>query len=330
MRLPKVYLILFGVTLLGFALIGQQGGGGGPVINGGGSIAATGATGASGATGSTGGTGATGATGTLGPTGSTGSPVTTNPAGTLSGSAAQVNMPSGSNGAPGISSTATPTSGFVIGASAGSNIDSVIAGTALFRLGGGSGIDQNAQSNVGYCWSSGAVTTATDVGLHRNAAGVIGVDSCTAGTLRWLQQAGMKRVAANVTNTTATLATVTGLSETVQNGRTYSFYAWLPTSEDPLNGLTVTVAGTASATSVIYEGVLTDATIIAAQTRVSTLATAVCSTVGGVSNATCVINGTITVNAGGTLLIQVSQNTNTNANSTTVFRGAYFMIRDMQ
>jgi hypothetical protein len=136
------------------------------------------------------------------------------------------------------------------------------------------------------------------------------------------------RVAANVAVTASTtLADVTGLSVGVGAGRTYSFKAKLPTTSDAAAGVKFAIAGTATATNIVYDCIVYNGATVAAQTR----GTAMAAAVGGVTAVTAAyaeISGTITVNAAGTLLVQFAQNVS-DAAASTVLRGASFDVFDI-
>lgn len=125
----------------------------------------------------------------------------------------------------------------------------------------------------------------------------------------WLQQVDLKsRVSTQFDKTSnTTLANITGLTADLTAGKTYKFEAVLYTSSANTGGVKFAIAGTATATSIIYEDVVIDANVNAAQTRATALATAV----GGVTAVTAAnskITGSITVNAAGTLTVQFAQN----------------------
>lgn len=124
-----------------------------------------------------------------------------------------------------------------------------------------------------------------------------------------------------------TLANVTGLTRNVEAGKSYRFSAVLFTTSNVAGGVQAAVAGTATATAIIYEGLTLAAAAIGAQTR----ATALGTTVGGitaVTAATIEIYGLITVNGAGTLTIQFAQNTSNGAASS-VLVGSHFEIQQI-
>lgn len=123
-----------------------------------------------------------------------------------------------------------------------------------------------------------------------------------------------------------TLANVTGLTATVVAGKFYRFEATLYTSSNVAGGVTAAIAGTATATSIVYEGITTDAGL-STQTRATALATAV----GGVTAVTAGyirITGTIQVNAAGTLTVQFAQNAS-NGTASSVLVGSTFVLTQM-
>jgi hypothetical protein len=138
-----------------------------------------------------------------------------------------------------------------------------------------------------------------------------------------IQQA---RVSTQYDNTTTTLGTITGLTTTVVAGKTYRFEAILYTTSNVGGGVKFAMAGTATATAIIYECVVIDANVNSAQTR----ATAIATTVGAVTAVTAAyskITGTITVNAAGTLLVQAAANVA--VGTTSVLIGSTFVITEM-
>src|SRR5262249_7630642 len=127
----------------------------------------------------------------------------------------------------------------------------------------------------------------------------------------------------SVTSST-TLTNVTGLTVTVVAGKTYSFVATLFTTSNVAGGVQAAIAGTATATAIIYEGETTAGAAIGAQTRASALATAV-GAITAVTAARIDIMGTITVNAGGTLTVQFAQNAS-NGTASVVKQGSTFRV----
>jgi len=139
----------------------------------------------------------------------------------------------------------------------------------------------------------------------------------TSGELRVMDAAGIStlisgkqktRVSSQFDKTNTTLADVTGLSVTVAAGGTYSFRAVLFVDTDVTGGHKYAIAGTATATSIVYQvNSINNATNAF---RINSRQTALGGSVGealGTAYFTT-IEGTIVVNAGGTLTVQFAQN----------------------
>jgi hypothetical protein len=139
---------------------------------------------------------------------------------------------------------------------------------------------------------------------------------------------GIKRVATQFDKTSdTTLANITGLSVNVIAGKSYKFESILYTTSNVAGGVKFAIAGTATATAIIYEAIVTDAAALSAQTRATTLASAV----GGVTAVTaayCRITGTITVDAAGTLTTQFAQNAS-NGTASSVLVGSTFTVNEI-
>lgn len=137
---------------------------------------------------------------------------------------------------------------------------------------------------------------------------------------------GQTRASAQFDKTNTTLANITGLTSTLLAGRTYKFRAVLHTTSNVASGVKFAIAGTCTATAIIYEALVYNAGALAAQTRATALATAV----GGVTAVTvalCIIEGVITVNAAGTLTVQFADNAGTNTSS--VLIGSTLSVDDV-
>lgn len=137
---------------------------------------------------------------------------------------------------------------------------------------------------------------------------------------------GDARVTADVPATTTTFANVTDLSRTLEAGFTYSFRAVLFYDANATGGHKYTMAGTATATSIIYhvESGCDASNLDVITTRLTALAGAGAGQAGCVAGKT-VIEGTITVATAGTLVPQFAQNA---ANGTsTIKAGSTISVR---
>jgi hypothetical protein len=187
------------------------------------------------------------------------------------------------------------------------------------------------------CWIgfSDSTTSAdgnpdTGSGFAKVAKGVLSIATFGGGSTPagWMQWAGQKRVASDFdTGNSTTLANITGLSVAVAAGRTYSFVAELYTTSDVAAGVKFAIGGNATATAIIYEALVHNAGVLVAQTRATALGTEV-GAVTAVTVAKCTITGTITVNAAGTLTVQMAQNVG-NATGSVALRGSSFIVHDM-
>lgn len=168
-----------------------------------------------------------------------------------------------------------------------------------------------------------------DTGIAADTNGlIIGLTNTTfsGNTANLLINDGLNLVARNSaqfdkTSDTA-LANITGMSLTLTAGLTYGFEATLYTTSNIAGGVKAAIAGTATATSIIYECQTFNTTTLSAATRATALGTAV-GAVTAVTVALMKITGTITVNAGGTLTVQFAQNVS-NAAASSVLGNSTF------
>jgi hypothetical protein len=132
----------------------------------------------------------------------------------------------------------------------------------------------------------------------------------SSGYMEWL---GESRVTSTFSMTSSTtLSAITGLSATLAAGVTYYFDIILYTSGGSSGGIQVDLnGGTATTTSLIGDYFFLDGGAFQQEHYIA-LNTQMCANSGAVS-ATCHITGTITVNAGGTLIPRFAQD----ASSTT-------------
>lgn len=136
------------------------------------------------------------------------------------------------------------------------------------------------------------------------------------------------RNTAQFDKTNTTLANITGLTATLLAGRTYKFTAILYTTSNIASGIKAAIAGTCTATAIIYKSLIDQAgSIVAGGTnRATALATPVAD-VTAVTVANVTIEGTITVNAAGTLTVQFALNTGVLTASVLV--GSIFEVIDI-
>lgn len=200
-------------------------------------------------------------------------------------------------------------------------------GTKWFEHGrSGSAVDLTfgpSATAVATASASGATGLASDSGhVHNLPNGLITAAMIAANVI-----SDIKRVASDVAfAATTTLGTVTGLSVNLTAGLTYEIEARLYVTADATGGQKYALAGTATATAIVYDTViadLADASSSAAG-RATALGTAT-ALAGNTRTAFAVaIRGTITVNAGGTLLVQAAQNSA--SGTTTILRGSTLRV----
>lgn len=159
-----------------------------------------------------------------------------------------------------------------------------------------------------------ASTTASVIGNGVDAAGTAYSGATISSRDPVLSFPGQTRTArvsgGNFSTTTdGVLHNVTGLTKNVFAGKTYKFRAVLYTTSNVAAGVQEAIAGTATATAIAYEAVVYQGGVaIATGTpRASALATKV-GDVTAVTTAKIEVDGTITVNASGTLTVQLGQN----------------------
>lgn len=131
--------------------------------------------------------------------------------------------------------------------------------------------------------------------------------------------------AAFVSDGDDTLTNITGLTANVIAGKTYRFRAVLYVTSTTNGGVKIAVSGTATATSIMYETLMT-----AAGTTTQTRSTALDEAEGktDITNPLVVIEGYILVDQAGTLTIQAAQNAS-HADETTIGVGSNFVVQQI-
>lgn len=122
------------------------------------------------------------------------------------------------------------------------------------------------------------------------------------------------------------LANITGLTRNVLAGEVYAFRAVLFTTSNVAGGIKFAIAGTATATSFVARAVVDDTSAlkVVGTARTTTLG-ATLGDITAVTVANVVIEGTIVVNAGGTLTVQFAQNAS-NGSASTVLTNSTFQL----
>ena len=177
--------------------------------------------------------------------------------------------------------------------------------------------------------------SSLDIALSRVAANVLGIGTgAAASTSGWMQWAGQARVTSNFSGASSNiaLADITGLLVNVQAGRTYAFYAYIACqTTTAAAGFRAGIGGTCTATNIVYDGYCLDTNTTKGQARAAALGGVVANsgTVTTVTGAIIEIQGEITVNAAGTLTVQIAQSVSTASSAPVVLQGSYLWVHDM-
>jgi hypothetical protein len=179
---------------------------------------------------------------------------------------------------------------------------------------------------------SNFLINGSDLGIFRAAPGVLEINNGAPGTRQacYLKWGGTARVTADASFANITLANVPSLVVNVAAGRAYSFEVELSFTDVAAAGIKCAIAGSCTATNIIYDGWIVDSAAngIKGNAQATALGAAVASapTTGTAGHVT--IRGTIEVNAAGTLTVQAAQNT-ANATATVVKRGSRMIVHDV-
>lgn len=149
------------------------------------------------------------------------------------------------------------------------------------------------------------------------------------GVRQQLQQSQPTVVTTQYDNTTTTLGNVTGLTATVAAAGVYRFEAKLYTTSNVAGGVKAAIAGTATATNIVYDALVYQGGVSTGTgtARGAAMAAAV-GDVTAVTTAFVKIEGTITVNAAGTLTVQLAANAATGTTSALI--GSTFVVYQIQ
>lgn len=120
-----------------------------------------------------------------------------------------------------------------------------------------------------------------------------------------------------------TLATATGLTVTLVAGKTYAVEGWLSTTAGASGGLKIALVAAASlsATSCRFQALAFNGTTLVANTTVTALGSNIVANTAVITDV--YIKGSIVVNAGGTINVQMAQNVS-NGTPSSIFAGSDF------
>jgi len=194
-------------------------------------------------------------------------------------------------------------------------------GSVLYTVSGGS---------IGFSSNTDASVALPDSEFVRSTAGVIKVTDGSGSTNGWFAQpAAYGYVTGDVTNSTATLANVTGAVVTLKASRNYSFEVTLHISNSTAaEGVKLDFnAGGVTATNFMAMCIIENNNTITATTRLTALNTS-CNTATLTGNGVIKISGVIEVNAAGTLQIEAAENSHSTG-TLTVSRGSLLYVTDI-
>ena len=141
-------------------------------------------------------------------------------------------------------------------------------------------------------------------------------------TLSTVEMPAIVRVSTQFDKTAdASLANITGLSVTVTSGASYTFQADIFYTANTTGGISLAMGGTATATSLIVNGITYDQDSAAGTIRDMRRGPTMTSTLADTFNYTSLytnVSGTVTVNVGGTLTLRFSQQSATGTSSVLV------------
>jgi hypothetical protein len=195
----------------------------------------------------------------------------------------------------------------------------------------GHGLDLAADKMVQWSNTTGDATQAKDTILSRPAAGVVSLDTTASGNhAGWYNYGGTSRVAADLTNATATMAAITGLSATLAAGRFYLVRMVIKgVNSQATEGLQFDFnGGTATMTDFwMGAGILASGGTDVIGTNVSTSLSGAITFTTFTGESVIVFEGYLKVNAAGTLIPRFAENTSA-AGTATVRKGSLMVLVD--
>lgn len=178
--------------------------------------------------------------------------------------------------------------------------------------------------------ATGVVTlgASQDAGFARNAAGVIEVNTGTAGVYGWLVDAGIGRASADATNATTTLSTAITLAGNLISGRKYIGRAVLRVSNSQAaEGIKAAFAGTSTFSSFWAIASIIGGGTAVAGTLISTSQTGVMNYTTITGDSYLAIDFEGVCNGSGTLLLQTAEDSHTSGTLTTSL-GSFMWAKD--
>lgn len=211
------------------------------------------------------------------------------------------------------------------GNSAYGGAESMILGTntakpIVFIADGGA---EKTRMTANGAWAFGGASNYGSSGQILTSAG----DASPVWTSNGVSQ--QSYVAATYTTSSTTLANVTGLTANVSASGVYRFEAVLHVDADAVGGHKYRLAGTATATSIVYQinSINNGTNAFRINSRITDLGTSSSGEAVGTAYFT-VIKGEIVVNGAGTITVQFAQNTASGTSS--VVAGSTFSVTKIQ
>ena len=191
----------------------------------------------------------------------------------------------------------------------------------------GVGVEANtlthwAQSQFRFRFGGNSVSGGTQGGLFKYNSGQ---PRFTLDSPGYFKDSGHLYAAANFSKTNTTLADVTGLIAPVNNTNEFAFEAHLFVTADATGGMKVAVGGSATASTIVYDVVITDATtgaVVAAGRHTSVGGTT--SYAGASTSLHVAIYGCAAVNGGDQMAVQFAQNSA--SGTSTVLAMSHFIV----
>lgn len=183
-------------------------------------------------------------------------------------------------------------------------------------------------------WASGNASTTGDAGIERVAAGVLTTTDGSTGK-SYFQTAGFKRKTADQTvSDSTTLVNDTHLTVSLAAGRSYTFRFVLYASVRTGNQIKVGLAGTATHTNLISACKIIDPSTLLFDVMTVTVNTTptnhlYTSNTLPTDRALIEIEGTTTVNAAGTFLLQFAEATAGVGSDAVLLRGSSLAVWDV-
>jgi hypothetical protein len=205
-----------------------------------------------------------------------------------------------------------------------------VNGVNLIALTGGPVLRLNSSGVFGWPSTTDA-DTGSDTGISRGAAGVVDIGTgAAANTAGFYNYGGTSRVAADLTNSTATMSNMTGITSTLASGRKYIGRLTLKcVNSSATEGIQFDFnGGTATMTNFFAgAGILASGGTDVIGTNISTSLAGAITFTTFTGESLVVIEISMVVNAGGTFIPRFAENSHTSGTAT-VRLGSFQWLED--